>query len=159
MSTLVTIPKNGKEVSTKTHLTTLPSLSSWVDNFFDTELNSGFLANFNKGMTLPAVNIMDTMDAYVLEIAVPGMNKSDFTIDIDNKVLSIASSKKEVREDNNANYTRREFGYSSFKRTFVLPDTVEEDHVTATYLDGILKVNLPKREEAKQKPAKRIDIL
>jgi HSP20 family protein len=158
MNTLVTIPKNGSEVSTKKHLTTLPSLSSWVDNFFDNELSSGFLANFNKGITLPAVNIMETAEAYALEIAVPGMKKSDFTIDIDNKVLSISSSKKDTHEESNANYTRREFGYSSFKRTFTLPDTVEEENVSATYEDGILKVYLPKREEAKQKPPKRIDI-
>lgn len=158
MSTLVTIPKNGSEVSTKKNVATLPSLSSWVDNFFDNEFGSGFLANFNKGISLPAVNIIETAEAYALEIAVPGMKKSDFTIDIDNKVLSISSSKKESHEENNANYTRREFGYSAFKRTFTLPDTVEEDNVSATYNDGILNVHLPKREEAKQKPPKRIDI-
>jgi HSP20 family protein len=158
MNTLVTIPKNGSEVSTKKNVATLPSLSSWVDNFFDNEFGSGFLANFNKGITLPAVNIIETAEAYALEIAVPGMKKSDFTIDIDNKVLSISSSKKDTHEESNANYTRREFGYSSFKRTFTLPDTVEEENVSATYEDGILKVYLPKREEAKQKPPKRIDI-
>ena len=158
MSTLVTIPKNGSEVSTRKSVATLPSLSSWVDDFFDNEFSSGFLANFNKGITLPAVNIKETAEAYMLEIAVPGMKKSDFTIDIDNKVLSIASSTKDTHEEHNANYTRREFGYSSFKRTFTLPDTVEEDNVSATYEDGILKVYLPKREEAKQKPPKRIDI-
>lgn len=158
MSTLVTIPKNGSEVSTKKNVATLPSLSSWVDNFFDNEFSSGFLANFNKGITLPAVNIMETAEAYALEIAVPGMKKSDFTIDIDNKVLAIASSTKDTREERNANYTRREFGYSSFKRTFTLPDTVEEENVSASYEDGILKVYLPKREEAKQKPPKRVDI-
>ncbi len=158
MSTLVTIPKNGNEVGVKKNVATLPSLSSWVDNFFDNELSSGFLANFNKGITLPAVNIMETAEAYALEIAVPGMKKSDFTIDIDNKVLSISSSKRDSHEETNANYTRREFGYSSFKRTFTLPDTVEEENVSATYEDGILKVYLPKREEAKQKPPKRVDI-
>ena len=86
------------------------------------------------------------------------MKKSDFTIDVENKVLSISSEVKNENEETNDTYTRREFGYSSFKRTFTLPDSVESDKVKASYKDGILMVTLPKREEAKQKPAKRIEI-
>ncbi|WP_040249117.1 Hsp20/alpha crystallin family protein [Psychroserpens mesophilus] len=152
MSTLMKSPINGNETSTQ------KSLSSWVDNFFENGLGTGFLSNFNTGITLPAVNIKENADEYILELAIPGMKKSDFNIDLDNKVLSISSEVETENEENNDNYTRREFGYSSFKRTFTLPDTIESDHVKANYEDGILCITLPKREEAKQKPPKRIEV-
>ena len=158
MSTLVTMPKNGNEVSTKRNLSSLPSFSSWVDNLFEGGMGTGFLSNFNTGMTLPAVNIKENADEFSLEIAVPGKKKSDFNIDVDNKILSISSETKEEQEHKEENYTRREFGYSSFKRTFTLPDTIESDKISAQYKDGILTVHLPKKEEAKDKPAKRISI-
>ncbi|WP_431134264.1 Hsp20/alpha crystallin family protein [Psychroserpens mesophilus] len=152
MSTLMKSPINGNELSSQ------KSLSSWVDNFFENGLGTGFLSNFNTGITLPAVNIKENPDEYILELAIPGMKKSDFNIDLDNKILSISSEVETKNEENSDNYTRREFGYSSFKRTFTLPDTVESDHVKANYEEGILSITLPKREEAKQKPPKRIEI-
>ncbi|MEZ4792824.1 MAG: Hsp20/alpha crystallin family protein [Gelidibacter sp.] len=158
MTTLAKMPTNGSDVSTRRNRMSLPSLSSWVDDLFDGNLGTGFLSNFNTGMTLPAVNIKENKDEYYLEIAVPGMKKSDFNIDVDNKVLSISSEKSEEHIDNEENYTRREFGYSSFKRTFTLPDAVESEKIKAQYKDGILTVHLPKREEAKQKPSKRISV-
>ena len=85
MSTLMKSPINGNETSTQ------KSLSSWVDNFFENGLGTGFLSNFNTGITLPAVNIKENADEYILELAIPGMKKSDFNIDLDNKVLSISS--------------------------------------------------------------------
>lgn len=156
MSSLATMPKDGKDVSTQRN--TSPSFSSWVDNLLESGMGTGFLSNFNTGMTLPAVNIKENAEAYFLEIAVPGMKKSDFNIDVDNKVLSISSESKEEKEVKEENYTRREFGYASFKRTFTLPDTVESDKISATYKEGILSVHLPKKEEAKEKPAKRINV-
>ncbi|WP_053978086.1 Hsp20/alpha crystallin family protein [Mangrovimonas xylaniphaga] len=158
MSTLVTLPKPGKTTSNKRSVATLPSFSSWVDNLFDPSFGTEFLSNFNTGITAPAVNIKETNDAFHLELAIPGMKKSDFDINIENKILTISSEVKTHDEEKNENYTRREFGYSSFKRTFTLPDTVESDKIKATYQDGILEVNLPKRDEAKQKPAKRIEV-
>ena len=158
MTTLAKMPTNGNEVSTRRNKSSIPSLSSWVDDLFETGMGTGFLSNFNTGMTLPAVNIKETKDEFYLEIAVPGMKKSDFNIDVDNKILSISSEKSEEHVDKEENYTRREFGYSSFQRTFTLPDTVESDHINAKYNDGILIVHLPKREEAKEKPAKRISV-
>ncbi|MBA6154152.1 Hsp20/alpha crystallin family protein [Gelidibacter maritimus] len=158
MSTLATMPKNGNQVSRRRETSSLPSFSSWVDNLFDGEMGTGFLSNFNTGMTLPAVNIKENADEFLLEIAVPGMKKSDFNIDVDNKILSISSETKEEQEHKEENYTRREFGYSSFKRTFTLPDTIESDKISAQYKEGILTVQLPKKEEAKDKPAKRITI-
>ena len=158
MTTLVRKPNNGFKVSSDRNRNNESSLSSWVDNFFENGMGTGFLSNFNTGMTLPAVNIKENKDAYVLELAIPGMKKSDFDIDVDNKVLSISSEVETKNEDNEENYTRREFGYSSFKRTFTLPDTVDSEKVNASYTDGILSINLPKREEAKEKPARRIEI-
>ena len=157
MSTLVAMPK-GKEITRKNTVTGLPSFSSWFDNFFDNSLGTEFLSNFNTGITLPAVNIKETNNEFILELAIPGMKKSDFIIDVENKVLSISSEVKSENQENNEIYTRREFGYSSFKRTFTLPDSIESDKVKASYKDGILMVTLPKREEAKQKPPKRIEI-
>ncbi len=158
MTILAKMPNNDAEVSTRRNRTSLPSLSTWVDDLFETGLGTGFLSNFNTGITLPAVNIKENKDEFFLEIAVPGMKKSDFNIDVENKTLSISSEKEEQYEEKEENYTRREFGYSSFKRTFTLPDTVESDAIKAQYKEGILTVHLPKREEAKEKPAKRIDI-
>lgn len=158
MSTLATMPRTGREVSDNRNQSSLPSLSSWVDNLFESGMGTGFLSNFNTGMTLPAVNIKENADEFFLEIAVPGMKKSDFNIDVDNKILSISSEREEEHKEKEENYTRREFGYSSFKRTFTLPESIESDKINAKYNDGILKVHLPKREEAKEKPAKRINV-
>lgn len=158
MSTLTTMPRNGNDVSTRRETSSLPSFSSWVDNLFESGMGTGFLSNFNTGMTLPAVNIKENANEFYLEIAVPGMKKSDFNIDVENKILSISSETKEEKEHKEENYTRREFGYSSFKRTFTLPDTIESDKISAQYKEGILTVHLPKKEEAKEKPAKRISI-
>ena len=82
-------------------------------------------------------------------MAVPGLKKSDFQVDIDNQVLSISTETKEENEHKDGNYTRREFGYSSFKRTFSLPESVNDDKIDASYKDGILSFNLAKKEEAK----------
>lgn len=157
MSTVVTVPKNGT-TQEKKNVTGLPSFSSWIDNFFDTDLGTGLLSNFNHGMTLPAVNIKEDNENYFLELAVPGMKKDDFNVELDNDLLSISVESKTEDEVENENYTRREFGYSSFKRTFTLPDTVESEKISAKYEEGILSIHIPKREEAKRKPAKRIDI-
>ena len=158
MSILMKSPRNGRELSTQKSSANLPSLSSWVDDIFESVPGSGFLSNFNTGITLPAVNIKENSDEFILELAIPGMKKSDFDIDVDNKILSISSEVEEENKTEDEGYTRREFGYSSFKRTFTLPDTVNSEKVGASYTDGILKINLPKREEAKDKPARKIQI-
>lgn len=157
MSTLVNVPKNGSLSNVNSGLN-YPTWSNWIDSFFNNELPSVFTSNFNTGMTLPKVNIKETGDAYDVEMAVPGLKKSDFHIDLDNHVLSISTEMKEENEQKEENYTRREFGYSSFKRTFTLPDSVDDSKIDAKYEDGILNIHLPKREEAKQKPARTIII-
>ena len=107
---------------------------------------------------MPKVNIKELPDAFIVEMAVPGLKKSDFQINLDNHLLSISAELKEENENKDDGYTRREFGYSSFKRAFTLPESVNDSKIDANYNEGILTVHLPKREEAKQKPAKRIEI-
>jgi HSP20 family protein len=157
MSNLVNVPKNGSLANTNSNAS-FPSTSNWLDDIFNRDLPSVFTSNFNTGVSLPKVNIKETADNYVVEIAVPGLKKSDFKLDLDHHVLSISTEKKETHEEQEANYTRKEFGYSAFKRTFTLPETVNDDKISANYQDGILNILLPKKEEAKQKPARQIKI-
>ena len=158
MSNLASVPKKGSLVNSNSNQN-FPTLSNWLDDIFNRDLvPSVFTSNFNTGITLPKVNIKETANDFAVEMAVPGLKKSDFQIDIDNQVLSISTETKEDNEHKEENYTRREFGYSSFKRTFTLPESVNADKINASYNEGILSILLPKKEEAKQKPARSIKI-
>lgn len=107
---------------------------------------------------LPAVNIMDNEKAYELSLAVPGRKKEDFNIELDNNILTVSSEVKTENKNSVANYTRKEFGYASFKRSFTLPETIDEEKIKASYEDGILKFFLPKREESLPKPKRSIEL-
>ncbi len=158
MSNLV-LTKNGNIVRRiQPGLGNFPAWTSFIDDLFKEE--SGYIKNadFNKGITLPKVNIKESVDAYTLQMAVPGFKKSDFVIDVENENLTISADIRTEEEETKEDYTRKEFGYASFKRTFILPETVEEDKIEAAYTDGILSLNIPKKEEAKPKPARTIKI-
>ncbi len=157
MNKLVTVPKNGSLSNTNSNVN-FPTLSNWIDDIFNRDLPSVFTSNFNTGITLPKVNIKETADDFMVEMAVPGLKKSDFHIDIEHQVLCISTERKDENQQKEDNYTLREFGYSSFKRTFTLPESVNEDKIKASYKDGILGIVLPKKEEAKQKPPRTIEI-
>lgn len=157
MSNLVAT-KNGSVAKSNSNSLTFPMWSSWIDELFNRELPSVFTSNFNSGLTLPKVNIRETKDSYYVDMAVPGLKKSDFTVDLDNQVLSISAETHENDLNNEDNHIRREFGYASFKRSFSLPETVNEDKIKAEYKDGILSIHLPKKEEAIKKPARSIKI-
>lgn len=126
-----------------------------TDEFFGKEFLSGF---FDKtiGYNVPAVNISEDGNAYGIELAAPGLSKEDFKVDVFNNVLTISSEKEENNEDEGKNYRRREFSYFGFKRSFTLPESVDASNITATHKDGILRVSIPKKEEAKEKPARQI---
>lgn len=156
MSNLV-VTKNGSVANQNTNGHTFPTWSNWIDEFFNGDLPSVFNSNFNRGITLPKVNIRETNDSYFVDMAVPGMKKENFQIDLDNQVLGISADFNE-NEENQEEHLRREFGYSSFKRSFSLPETINEDKIKAEYRDGILSIHLPKKDEAKQKPARTIKI-
>lgn len=159
MSGLIPTTKNGNSKTASLGFNMLPTFPSWIDEVINKNFGTEFMSNFNIGMTLPAVNVLDTANDYLVEMAVPGLKKSDFNISLDNLLLLISAEvKSEYENVDNENYTRREFGYSSFKRTFTLPESVETDKISAKYDDGILKVTLPKREEAKKKPLKNIKV-
>ena len=112
----------------------------------------------NNRNFVPAVNIKENEKEYYLELFVPGRSKEDFTIEIDEAVLTISSEIKKENEEVNDNYTRKEFSISSFKRSFTLPDTIATDKIDANYEGGILKFNLPKKEEALPKPKRMIEL-
>ena len=103
-----------------------------------------------KTMNVPAVNIVENKDDYLVTLAVPGMNKDDFNIDVNGTMLTISCEKEEKKEEKDAKYNRKEYNYSSFSRSFTLPDEINKEKIYASYENGILKINLPKREEAKK---------
>lgn len=105
---------------------------------------------WGKIMKVPAVNVKDNKDDYIVSMAAPGMKKNDFKIDVEGNMLTISSEKEENKEEKEAMYTRKEYNYSSFSRSFTLPDEVIKDKIEATYEDGILKMKLPKTEESKK---------
>ncbi|TDB68903.1 Hsp20/alpha crystallin family protein [Arundinibacter roseus] len=108
--------------------------------------------------TAPAVNVVENENSFRIDVAAPGLQKSDFTINLDQNRLTIASKKEQSEEEKNEKYTRREFRYASFQRTFTLPATIDSEQISATYTDGILHIELPKREEAKARPNRTIEI-
>jgi len=112
------------------------------------------------GINVPAVNIKETDDNFSLELAVPGLTKKDFFIELDRDTLSI-SSQREIEKDTKQSknkYTRKEFNYQSFKRSFTLPESANGNEVKASYENGVLWVVIPKKEEAKIQPKRLIDI-
>ncbi|HLN21547.1 MAG TPA: Hsp20/alpha crystallin family protein [Bacteroidales bacterium] len=109
-----------------------------------------FTASSNRPSSLPAVNIKEDEKNYYLELAVPGMDKKDLKIDIDEDVLTISSETNNETEDKTEGYTRKEFSYSSFVRSFYIPENVNKDQINANYKEGILTVSFPKQEEMKK---------
>lgn len=137
----------------------LPVFGSLFDELFDNEF-LGFPGKMTQAV-MPAVNVKETDTAFMLEVAVPGMKKDDFNIELDGNTLTISSESKIEKEETSEDekYTRKEFSYSSFRRAFTLPeDELDTENISAGYEDGILKVTLPKLEEAKVAKSKRIEI-
>ncbi|MFO8066921.1 MAG: Hsp20 family protein [Bacteroidales bacterium] len=135
------------------------SMPSILDDFFGRDLLNNVFED-NTGISIPAVNIVENSDEFKIDVAAPGLEKKDFKIDLDNNVLTISSEKelKDEEKDEDDNYMRREFSYTSFKRSFTMPQSVDADKIKAKHKDGILQIQIPKKEEAKQKPPKTIEI-
>jgi HSP20 family protein len=113
---------------------------------------------FGRTMNIPAVNITEQKNDYLVSLAVPGMKKEDFKIDIDGNMLTISSAKEETKEEKEKRFTRKEYNYSSFSRSFTLPDEVNREKIDAKYEDGVLKITLPRKEEVKNPAAKQIAV-
>jgi HSP20 family protein len=123
-------------------------------------LNWGLNNNSDTNTTIPAVNIRERKDSFDVELAAPGMRKEDFKVELDGNQLTISSERRTEEESTDENrYTKREFSYQSFQRTFQLPkEVVDADKIEARYKDGLLHLVIPKKEEAKQKPPRMIQI-
>jgi HSP20 family protein len=98
---------------------------------------------------VPAVNISETENNYHVELAAPGLKKEDFKLNLERNVLNIAVEQTASQEDNQKNYSKREYSYSSFVRSFTLPESADDSQINASYTDGILRIDIAKREEAK----------
>jgi len=134
-----------------------PRFSNLLDNIFESELPTFFQNEWSK-LNTPSVNIKETKDAYQLYVAAPGFAKESFNVKVEDNLLTISAEAKEEKLEEGEKLTRREFTHQSFKRSFTLPKTVVADKIAATYDNGILNVNLPKVEEAKQKGAIEVKI-
>lgn len=139
-----------------------PSMPSLLNDFFDDAWFDSSLSNWRSaGSSLPAINVKENNNEFEIEVAAPGMKRDDFKVELDNNVLTISSEREDKREekDNEGNYTRREFSYQSFQRSFTLPqERVDGEKIAARYADGILHITVPKRESAKVKPVKQITV-
>ncbi|HET8885337.1 MAG TPA: Hsp20/alpha crystallin family protein [Salinimicrobium sp.] len=135
-------------------------LPSILDEFLKTDWMGGTESVPKIGSTIPAVNITENEDNFIVEVAAPGKEKKDFNIELNNDVLTISSEEKNENEnkEENGRVTRREFSYSSFKRAFNLPESVNNDMISAVYTNGVLMITLPKKEEAKVQPKRMIEI-
>ena len=119
--------------------------SVWED-FFNNDLFA-LSAMASRGATVPAVNINETDKEFELELAAPGLKKNDFKVNIDRNVLTVSTEKKEEKEEKDKNFTRKEFSYHSFSRSFTLPESINQEKIDAKYNDGVLKLVLPKKDE------------
>jgi HSP20 family protein len=119
--------------------------SVWEDFFNNDLFNLPAMAS--RGATVPAVNINETDKEFELELAAPGLKKNDFKVNIDRNVLTVSTEKKEEKEEKDKNFTRKEFSYHSFSRSFTLPESVNQEKIDAKYTDGVLKLVLPKKDE------------
>jgi HSP20 family protein len=134
----------------------MPVLSRMLENFL-TDVPSIF--GSDVAQTMPAVNVRETNDAYLVNVAAPGLKKEDFLVNLENDILTIACEKEVKNEEKKDDrFTRREFSYTSFERSFTLPKTAEADKIEAKYENGILDIKIPKKAMAIQKPAKQIKI-
>lgn len=126
------------------------------DSFFDQNLTN--FVGSDQFVSEPSVNIVEGPDKFRIEMAAPGYARDDFQIELDNDVLTISVQKQEEEVSEEENFVRREFNYTSFQRSFQLPETVDSEHIKAHYENGVLVIDLPKKEEAKEKPARKIDV-
>ncbi|MCY4779708.1 Hsp20/alpha crystallin family protein [Sphingobacterium sp. UT-1RO-CII-1] len=122
-------------------------VNPYVNSVFDTFFNDSFISD-RLVTRVPAVNISETESAFKIELAAPGLQKSDFKINVDKNLISISVEKQEERIEEDKTYSKREFSYSSFTRSFTLPDTVDYNTIAAEYVDGVLVVSVGKKEDS-----------
>lgn len=124
------------------------SVNPFFSDVFDSFFNDAFVAD-RLATRVPAVNIAETEGEYHIELAAPGLKKEDFKINLDKNVLSISAEKKAENVEEGKKYSKKEYSYNSFVRSFTLPESADQNKIEAEYVDGILKLNVAKKEEAK----------
>ena len=131
----------------------------WMTDFFDTDrfFDSDWMKPFSVP-TLPAVNIIEEEKEFLIELAAPGMSKKDFHIEVENGMLTISAEKEMEKEDEKKNFTRKEYSFAQFSRSFTLPENVSDEKIKAHYEDGILKLQVAKKEAAKLPVKKEITV-
>lgn len=129
-------------------------------DFFSNAVNRTLsdILNVDNPVSQPSVNIKETAEDFKIEVAAPGLEKNDFKLTMDKDRLTISAQKEEKKVEEGENFTRKEFSFNSFSRSFDLPDTIQADGILANYENGILNITLPKKPEAKPQPAKQIEI-
>lgn len=128
---------------------------SLLSDFFD---DNRFASPWLRSNSLPAVNVKETNKAFEVELAAPGFNKKDFSISVDDGLLTVSAESRQESEKKEDNYTRREFGYTSFSRAFNLPANTNEEDISAKYEEGILKLSIAKKQQGESKLKKAIEI-
>lgn len=123
-----------------------------LDRFFDDRYRSLLEA---RSDFIPAVNASEAKDSYTVEVAAPGLRKDDFNITVDDGVLTISGESSAENEREDTDYISREFRYTSFSRSFSLPKDVDDEHISAKYVDGILRIRLPRETPAEENEASR----
>jgi HSP20 family protein len=133
---------------------------SLVDNFFNNDFFDNFISNHAPVLksSMPAINIIESKENFRIEIANPGLDKEDFKIDLHNDLLTISGEKKSENEEKDEKYMRKEFNYTYFKRSFILPDSANAENIEATHKNGILTVTINKKEESKEKEPRQISV-
>ncbi|MDB5008636.1 MAG: Hsp20/alpha crystallin family protein [Mucilaginibacter sp.] len=124
------------------------ALMPGFNDIFETFFNDSFLSD-RMVTRVPAANISETPEQFHIELAAPGLKKDDFKLQLDRNVLSISVEQQSENTDNQKNYNKREYSYNSFVRSFTLPESADDNSVEAEYTDGVLKINIAKKEEAK----------
>lgn len=138
---------------------TAPAFSRFFEDILDREMYGNTPKQACYGATIPAVNITEKEDSFTIEMAAPGLAKEDFKISLKENTLTIATEKSEANEQNEKTYTRKEYSYQSFSRSFTLPEkSVDVDSISAKYENGELQITILKKEEAKSKEPKAIEV-
>ena len=128
-------------------------------NLFDDFFKDEMAMPSYLGNSIPAVNISEQKDKFKIDVAVPGMEKQDFKLNLDHNVLTISCEKRTEEEKKEESYTRREFSFNSFQRSFTLPESVDVEKIDATYKDGLLTIALFKKAESKKAMVKDIKVV
>src|ERR1700759_5108444 len=124
------------------------AVNPFFSDVFDSILNDSFLSD-KLSSRVPAVNISETENEFHIELAAPGLSKEDFKINLDKNVLSVSADKKAENVEEGKKYSKKEYAYNSFVRSFTLPESADHGKINAEYTDGVLKLSVTKKEEAK----------